>query len=110
MKNEIVLNDDEKKLRNTLIEAASKGNTLFYVELIEKASPCNIEILATKLDRIAEVELNEGRPMLSAIVINKNTGLPGEGFWELCDTLRVEDENWEDMRDKCFDYWSLEVK
>lgn len=105
MVHKIILSQEELELKDKLVEAASKRATLFYGELIEKVDPYNIGILSAKLDRITGVELNEGRPMLCAIVINKSTGLPGEGFWELCDTLGVEDESWEDIRDKCFDYW-----
>ena len=33
------------------------------------------------LDRISRHEVAESRPMLSAIVIAKDTKLPGAGFW-----------------------------
>lgn len=104
MVHKIILSHEELELKDKLIEVASKRATLFYDELIEKADSSNIGILTAKLDRITEIELNEDRPMLCTIVINKSTGLPGEGFWELCDTLGVEGESREDIRNKCFDY------
>src|SRR5579862_8278403 len=36
---------------------------------------------------ISEDEVNLGRPMLSAVVVDKNTGLPGKGFFKLAQDL-----------------------
>jgi hypothetical protein len=37
---------------------------------------------------ISEDEVNAGRPMLSAVVVEKNTGLPGLGFFKLATDLK----------------------
>lgn len=36
---------------------------------------------------ISEDEVDRKRPMLSALVVEKNTGLPGEGFFKLASNL-----------------------
>ncbi|MDR1708063.1 MAG: hypothetical protein LBR46_08655 [Prevotella sp.] len=59
MVHKITLSQEELELKEKLVEAASKRETLFYDELIEKVDSYNIGILTTKLDRITEVELSE---------------------------------------------------
>jgi hypothetical protein len=40
------------------------------------------------LDDVNRIEIAEQRPMLSAVVINKDTGMPGRGFFDCARELR----------------------
>jgi hypothetical protein len=58
-----------------LVEAAKAGRLVFYGAL-----PGRRGHIGSYLYRIAEFEHSEGRPPLTAIVVRKQDGLPGEGF------------------------------
>lgn len=102
--------DEAYILRSTLIAAAASRKTLYYGDLVAKKDPYHMGLLIGKLNKLSEIENNAGRPLLSAIVINKKTKLPGVGFWELCDILNIKDKSWENIKNKCFDYWETHEK
>lgn len=58
---------------------------------IKKHFPIDIEpysaILHILLYEVSVREHNEGYPMLSAFVVNKETGRPGNGFYKLANDL-----------------------
>lgn len=66
-------------IRNKLIQVARKGEVIFYLELGIGRGQAAGKILG----EICEYEYSQGRPLLSAIVVNKATGMPSEGFWGL---------------------------
>jgi hypothetical protein len=41
---------------------------------------------------------------LCAIVVQKETGYPGTGFFMLCADLGI-DKNIEELQKECFEYW-----
>ena len=53
------------------------------------------------LGEISEWEHNHGRPLLSAVVIRKDTGMPGEGFFSLAKQLKIcQGQNKQSLRQK----------
>ena len=63
-------------LRQRLIEKAKSRETEYYGDIM------NGRVLIGKLlGAISEYELRRGRPPLSAIVIRKDTKMPGPGFF-----------------------------
>ncbi len=68
------------------------------------------------LGEISEDEVNQGRPMLSAVVVGVNSGEPGEGFFTLAKQLGLlQDETkegrlhfWREQRDAVYKTWRRE--
>ena len=62
------------------------------------------------LDCINRNEHSEGRPLLSAVVINKMKGMPGDGFFNLAEELELHDgsrkrEYWKEELRCVHNYW-----
>jgi hypothetical protein len=49
--------------------------------------------VGTILGEISEDEVNQGRPMLSAVVVSVNSHLPGKGFYGLAQALGLLDND-----------------
>jgi hypothetical protein len=72
-------------VRDTLIRAARAGELVYYSELakllsIDMDNPHFGVQVGRVLDEINQDEVADGRPMLSAIVVSKDTMLPGKGL------------------------------
>ncbi|MBB4034125.1 hypothetical protein GGR21_000010 [Dysgonomonas hofstadii] len=87
----IELRPREKKIRLKLIEFAAAKRTIAYQPLsyianlgLEMQYNEHVNELSDYLDRISKFELQEGRPLLSAIVINSILKRQGDGFFRLC--------------------------
>ncbi|MFV0332275.1 MAG: hypothetical protein ACK5KL_20990 [Dysgonomonas sp.] len=132
----IQLDPKEKEVRQKLIDFAAAKRTIAYQALSNIADLRNIAGLRLKmkekddlekiskiLDRISMFELQEKRPMLSAIVVKANQNIQGDGFFKLCN------DNEEDLKkllkcevlspsinqrlkfsyariEDCYDFWS----
>jgi len=61
------------------------------------------------LGHVSQFEVERERPMLSALVVRAEDGLPGEGFARLAPTLGLqvagEQQFWEEQRDSVFETW-----
>jgi hypothetical protein len=76
-----------------LVQAARAGEFVYYGELakllgIDMDNPYFGAQVGKVLGRISEDEVAAGRPMLPAIVVSKDTMLPGHGFFNLGEQLR----------------------
>jgi hypothetical protein len=67
------------------------------------------------LGEISENEHNNGRPLLSAVVVKINTGIPGDGFFTLACQLHKLEENttpeqkkvfWKNELNQVYEKWS----
>ncbi len=103
-KNKIILDSEALEIREKLIEAASKGEELFYSDLIIDHDDRHMNKLGKIPAKISCYEKNDNRPFLCAIVVQKNTGYPGTGFLTLCLDLGVDKEI-EELQKECFEYW-----
>lgn len=103
-----------------LIETARRGDLVSYSELGARIGlPIN-EWFQTKIATIVGTcscyEHDKGRPLLSSIVVNKETRTPGEGYWDLPGIPRLRkvaarhldesrQELWVNEVRKVFEYW-----
>ena len=103
-----------------LVQAARAKELVHYGELakmlgIDMDDPYFGARVGKVLGRISEDEIAAGRPMISAIVVSKDTMLPGHGFFnlgqELRQTLPGEDEIEFAVRQikRVHNYWSQEA-
>jgi len=99
-----------------LKEVANKKQIIYYSEIahlarLDMSIPHDRERLGAILDEINREELKQGHPMLSAIVVQKNTNLPGQGFFTLAQSLDLfvgsdKDKFYIKELKKVHDYWS----
>ena len=95
-----------KDIRDRLISTAKRGEVIFYRELGIGRGKAAGQILG----EICEYEHSRGRPLLSAIVVNKAKGMPSEGFWGLSAIPQKLTEKqrpvfWARELNKVIDYW-----
>ncbi len=81
----------ERLVFEKLKEVAAKGEIIGYKELAEATGlgwPKSRFTLPGILGRINEEEVRcHGRPLLAAVVVRKDTGLPGPGFFTCAEAL-----------------------
>lgn len=84
------LNELEMYVRKYLIKRASQKANFTYSELCNEAClefdmsvPADRGRLGHLLGNISRYEVANGRPMLSAIVVDKNDRMQGGGFFDL---------------------------
>jgi hypothetical protein len=97
----------KEEIRLILIETARAGELITYSEFIGKLKNINLHhrspALGHMLGEISCEEDGKGRGMLTAIVIRKNNGRPGRGFFHLASMLGRDVSD----TDTC---WSKEVE
>ena len=97
---------EHQDLRQRLIQVARRRETVTYGELCPSAP----RAIGRKLDQIGSVELAEGRPLLTAAVVTKETGKSGAGFFALARAWgRFDGNNWDAFwrqeLQAVWDYW-----
>jgi len=106
----------KEQIREVLIKAAKQNDTIFYSEVgkvvgLDMSNPGERSKLANILDEINREEHGLGRPLLSVVVVQKESGHPGKGFFDLARELSRQkpDENYQDFfaneLGKVFDEW-----
>ena len=107
---------DDYAIRDRLIAAAKRGDVVHYADLAKAAGrpmrgPNWAVHIGRILGRISSEEAASGRPLLSVIVVSRDTGLPGGGFFNLGQELHLvepgEDEDSFVTRQtqRVFEYW-----
>ena len=103
-----------------LAQRARAGEFTHYGELakmlgIDMDNPHFGALVGKVLDRINEDEAAAGRPMISAIVVSKDTMLPGAGFFKLGQELHRTDPGEDEIGfairqiKLVHDYWATTV-
>jgi hypothetical protein len=90
-----------KKIYGKLIEVAKKGTVIYEADLAKVVSmnmslPHERRELDRQLDEIDEYEREQGHPVLSAVVIQKESHMPNRHFFEFCresGVLKGQDED-----------------
>ena len=78
---------NELEIREYLIGIAKEKRTVNYKIIMDKCGentyPSTVKNKLTKpvLDPISEKNINQKEPLLAALVVNKNTGIPGDDFF-----------------------------
>lgn len=99
------------KVRKFLIDQCVKGVPIFY-EAIGKMLNLNFDnpadrlVLIDTLSEISTFEYEQGRPLISAIAIYKQSNDHGQGFYKLCEVLNIGKAS--DLRDQYFGFTALE--
>lgn len=105
-----------KKIYNKLIEVARKGNVIYESDLAQAAGynlslPHERRELDEELDEINVYECQQGRPVLSSVVVQKESLMPGRRFFDYCRSaglLKTEDEDEFYIREqrKAYVFWA----
>jgi len=107
-----------KKIRDELIKVAKRKNTVTYDLLASRTTLSSFSnwfyVISDYLDEINRRETGEGRPMMTAVVVTKEDGVPGGGFWDCAFyTCKVWDGKgsketfWEKELRRVWDYWRI---
>jgi hypothetical protein len=81
MPKKIPYRDKKDAILEVLLECAQQGQTIFYGDLGIKVGVPTRGPWKPILDEIAREETTSGRPDITFLVINRQTGLPGQiGF------------------------------
>ena len=83
-----------QEIRKFLIDQCVKGEPIFY-EVIARKLNLNLGEISDRnkmsriLEEISTFEYENGRPLISAIVIYKQSNDQGNGFFTLCEVLGI---------------------
>ncbi len=94
-----------------LVRVAKARRTITYGELAEKLHLGIARNTAHYLNEVGEIEIANGRPLLTAVVGSKEKRMSGEGFFALARQNRLSNNTdrrtfWENELRKVHDYWS----
>lgn len=106
-----------KKIYSKLVEVAKKG-TVVYENDVAKVASMNMSLpherreLDRLLDEINSYEREQGHPVLSAVVIQRDSHMPNRHFFEFCrdiGLLKGEDEDEFYIRElrNVYVFWAL---
>jgi hypothetical protein len=99
--------------RQVMIEIAKRRDTITYSELVEEVEaitfrPRDIRLFHM-LGQISTAETDDGRGMLTAVVVRGDDGLPGNGFFVLAKELGFSfadsDSFWIDQLKVVYSNW-----
>lgn len=101
------------RIRRKLIELARNGEWLSYSELDYqlKLGVYRGPKMNRWLTDISEHEMSKGRPVLSVLIVNKNTKKPGKGFTNLfsnSSSLKIDKAFIKGHQQECFSFWQKE--
>ena len=113
------LTQEQLRVREILIDRAKRAQTICYSDLVNLAklnldmtNPFHRALLGKVLGAISSFEHANGRPMLSSVVVSKETNSPSDGFYKLADELGHGD--WRKLKQnlwgfqelkRAFEYW-----
>ena len=102
------MQNKQATLRERLIEAAQNERLLRYGGIapslgLDMSQVADRREIGQMLDAINRVEHDAGRPLLSAVVVQTETNMPGEGFFPMAERLGYEvGDDWQA-------FWAQEV-
>ena len=97
-------------IREKLIKVAKDKKTICYSELGVEFG-ISTRHVGKVVGEISLFESQQGRPLLSALVVLKNRGMPSEGFWKGPSYEQArkrgigKEDFWESELKKAYDYW-----
>ena len=117
-KNLKIIKDLETKdgiIYKAIVKVAEDGGRVYYGEIaplvdLDMKLTHHRGLMGAILERISRREHSAGRPLLTAVVIKKMTGIPGKGFFKLAKCLRLQTHEadadfWEKELKRVHDYW-----
>lgn len=109
--------DAKRQCKTTLYEWARSGEPQTYTELTQRVTAIpwpegahtheggQLGFLLGQVS-LEELDRNEDRPLISAMVIDKMDNMPSGGFWALCEELEIPVAKSRDARER---FWLSEV-
>lgn len=112
-----------ERARPILIEVAKqRGKTITYGNLMDRLGWHGRRYIGHVVGRISEIEYENGRPRLSAVVVRADTRMVGGGFlglpgtpenvrrstrdeWQDFKLSKADQEYWRGELGKVYDYW-----
>lgn len=104
------------EMRQLMIETARRGQLITYSELCAELKTAYLHYhspqIVRLLDEIGAIEHEAGRPTLPAVVVGKQSGIPGAGYFRIAgerpDAEGSADPKamWEADLQVVFEYWS----
>ena len=97
-------------VRERLIKVAKDKKTICYSELGGEFG-ISLMLVGKVVGDISVFESQQCRPLLSAVVVSKNTGIPSKGFWggptyEKARKKGVSRQDfWKSELNRVYDYW-----
>ena len=88
------MDEDTRAIRDELLRVAKGGNIARYSDVapianLDMSLPTDRSRISDMLDDISRSEHDAGRPLLSAVVIRRDTNIPGRGFFSLARELAL---------------------
>jgi hypothetical protein len=106
-------NDLKIEMRQIMIEVAKSRQVITYAELCASLKTAYLhyhsQILTRLLIEIGSEEFQAGRPILPAVVVSKQSGIPGAGYFKVeRDQPEISDPkaHWEADLQRLYHYWS----
>lgn len=104
------------EMRQLMIEAARRNQIITYSELCAALKTAYLHYhspqIVKLLDEIGAIEHAAGRPILPAVVVGKQSGIPGAGYFKIAGERPQAEGSvdpkaiWEADLQLVFDYWS----
>jgi len=105
-----------ERARPILIEVARRRTVITYAELMNRLGGPGRAYIGEVIGRISEIELQAGRPKLSAVVVRSDTRTVGGGFFGFPDTpqaiRRSRPEEWQNpyLTETDREYWHNQLQ
>ncbi|WP_419167127.1 hypothetical protein [Candidatus Palauibacter sp.] len=105
----------KEEARQAMIDVASRRDVMSYSDLVQRITNCDLEPhsshLAHMLGEISTEENEEGRGLLTVLVVHKTgDGKPGSGFFKLAESRGRDTSDtvqcWIEELKKVHDVWS----
>jgi hypothetical protein len=101
------------EIRQVMIDTARQKSLITYRELTASLQSASIHyhspLLARLLVEIGTEEFDAGRPILPALVVAQQTGIPGKGFFRIAgergQDVADAEAFWEEEVQRVYHYW-----
>jgi hypothetical protein len=98
------------RVRDKLIVVAKAGETITYTELMRVIGGPGRGHIGEVLQTVCQVEADNSRPLLGALVVRTSTRHPSFGFWETPAARQAIGNDprtsfWEKERQRVYQYW-----
>ncbi len=104
------------EMRQIMVDMARQGQLITYSELCAALKTSYLHYhspqIVRLLDEIGAIERDAGRPILPAVVVGKQSGIPGAGYFKIAGERPQAEGSvdpkamWEADLQVVFDYWS----
>jgi hypothetical protein len=103
------VNDQEFDIYRRVVRVAMRGETISYGDLAEQAGLRARgrrlgQVLSPLLEAASLFEWRHNRPLISAVVVLGDTGIPSEGFFRLARRLGAQPEGAEER-----EFWNSHI-